>query len=197
MDRAIVVRMRRRGPGETVHSFRSRRDTPHLHAVRDRLAAWAEPRTQQATEAEPAMPVEDRAADTWEPLAIVADLAGRRWPERARAACTALTRAEAARSEDTDGLKTRILSDIRTAFAAEGDLEALPTERLITALRDMPEAPWADYGTHGLNPRHLQLLLRDYGISSANIRFKNGTQRKGFTRAQFLDAWARYCPPTT
>lgn len=197
MDRAIVVRMRRRGPGETVQSFRSRRDTPHLHAVRNRLAAWAKPRTTQAAEAEPKMPVEDRAADTWEPLVIVADLAAGRWPERARAACTALTSAEAAQSEDADGHKTRILVDIRTAFAAEGDLEALPTERLITALRDMPEAPWAEYGTSGLNARHLQLLLRDYGISSANIRFKNGTQRKGFTRNQFLDAWTRYCPPTT
>lgn len=34
----------------------------------------------------PVMPVEDRAADTWEPLVAVADLAGGAWPEAARAA---------------------------------------------------------------------------------------------------------------
>ncbi|MFD7897141.1 DUF3631 domain-containing protein [Streptomyces sp. NPDC059743] len=44
------------------------------------------------------------------------------------------------------------------------------------------------------HPRRLQLLLKDYGISSANHRFPGGTQAKGFARNQFLDAWARYCP---
>ena len=34
-------------------------------------------------DAEPDMPVEDRAADTWEPLIAIADLAGGDWPARA------------------------------------------------------------------------------------------------------------------
>lgn len=68
MDRAVVVRMRRRGPGESVRSFRSRYDTPVLHVLRDRLAAWLVPLTDAAAGMEPVMPVEDRAADTWEPL---------------------------------------------------------------------------------------------------------------------------------
>jgi len=37
------------------------------------------------------MPVDDRAADTWEPLVTVADLAGQQWPARARVAVTVLT----------------------------------------------------------------------------------------------------------
>ena len=37
------------------------------------------------------MPVEDRAADTWEPLVAVADLAGGDWPELARHAAIVLT----------------------------------------------------------------------------------------------------------
>ena len=37
------------------------------------------------------MPLEDRAADTWEPLIAVADLAGGRWPELARHAAVVLT----------------------------------------------------------------------------------------------------------
>ncbi len=35
MDRAIVIRMRRRGPGEKVAPFRTRRDAPALHEIRD------------------------------------------------------------------------------------------------------------------------------------------------------------------
>ncbi|WP_374226445.1 DUF3631 domain-containing protein [Mycolicibacterium sp. PAM1] len=38
------------------------------------------------------MPVEDRAADTWEPLVAIADAAGDRWAELARAACVAAGR---------------------------------------------------------------------------------------------------------
>jgi len=32
-------------------------------------------------DAEPVMPLEDRAADVWEPLIAIADLAGGEWPE--------------------------------------------------------------------------------------------------------------------
>ncbi|GHJ34624.1 hypothetical protein Sm713_02330 [Streptomyces sp. TS71-3] len=67
MDRSVVIRMRRRAEGEYVKPFRSRRDIPGLHALRDRIAAWARPLLDEAADLEPEMPVEDRAADTWEP----------------------------------------------------------------------------------------------------------------------------------
>ncbi|OEV30477.1 hypothetical protein AN219_10640 [Streptomyces nanshensis] len=193
MDRAVVVRMRRRAPGERVATFRSRRDIPYLHLLRDRLAAWAGEVAELAVEREPQMPVEDRAADTWEPLVVVADLAGGPWPALARSACAAMSAFEAGQDEE-GGLRIRILADIRTAFASCGDPEALATTRLLGILKEDAEAPWSEYGTSGLTPRGLQLLLRDYGITSANIRFPDGIQAKGFARNKFLDAWARYCP---
>lgn len=193
MDRSIVVRMRRRAPGEKVAAFRSRRDTPQLHLLRDRLAVWAAEVVGEAVEWEPSMPVEDRAADTWEPLVVVADLAGGHWPAAARSACAAMSAYEAGQDEE-GGLRIRILADIRAAFASCGDLEALATTRLLAMLKEDPEAPWAEYGTGGLSPRGLQLLLKDYGINSSNIRFPDGTQAKGFARNKFLDTWARYCP---
>ncbi|MFC4034175.1 DUF3631 domain-containing protein [Streptomyces polygonati] len=193
MDRAVVVRMRRRGPGETVRSFRSRYDTPLLHALRDRLAGWLVPLTDAAAGMEPVMPVEDRAADTWEPLVAVADLAEGGWPQRARHACRVMTAHEEGQDQDT-GLKTRILADVRAVFAGLGDPDALSTESLLSALNADPEGPWREYGSSGLTPRGLQLLLKDYGISSANRRFPGDTQRRGFARNQFADAWARYCP---
>ena len=77
-DRAIVVRMRRRGPGETVAPYRHRRDRPTLVEVSVALAGWLGEHLPELERAEPVMPLEDRAADTWEPLIAVADLAGGR-----------------------------------------------------------------------------------------------------------------------
>ncbi|MFJ9086905.1 DUF3631 domain-containing protein [Streptomyces sp. NPDC102384] len=193
MDRSVVIRMRRRAPGEEVAAFRTGRDTPALHAIRDRLSAWLQALYPQALEAEPVMPVEDRAADTWEPLIVIADLAGGEWPAFARAACRSMSDYEAGQDEE-GGLRTRILVDIRRVFAAEGDPTVLRTSRLLDELNADKEAPWAEHGAGGLTPRGLQLLLKDYGIGSANRRFPDGTQAKGFARNQFLDAWARYCP---
>jgi hypothetical protein len=139
------------------------------------------------------MPVEDRAADTWEPLVIVADLAGGPWPQRARAACSRMVASEAQAEEDHPG-HARILADIRRAFAAAGDPESVSTDALLFALNGDPEAPWAESARGGLTPRALAGMLREYGIRSANVRMPDQTQRKGYTRAKFTDAWRRYCP---
>ncbi|MFD8609966.1 DUF3631 domain-containing protein [Streptomyces sp. NPDC059631] len=193
MDRAVVLRMQKRKPGERIAPFRSRYSVPELNALRDRLTAWLTPMRSTAESLVPHMPVEDRAADTWEPLVIVADLAGGHWPSRARAACLAMTRNEVVQDEQTT-LKTRLLRDVRRVFEQEGHKEALRSQDLLAALLQDAEAPWAEYGTKGLNAYHLANLLRDFGISPANHRFENGRQAKAYARNQFLDAWARYCP---
>ncbi|MBR7676076.1 DUF3631 domain-containing protein [Streptomyces daliensis] len=192
MDRAVVVRMQRRKDGERVEQFRSRRDIPALHALRDRLSAWLHPQMDTAANVVPEMPVKDRAADTWEPLVLVAELAGDAWPERARAACVAMCAAEEGQ-DDESNLKMRLLQDIRQAFAHFGDPDVLRTQNLLQILVTNTEAPWAEYGPNGLTPRYLGLLLKDFGIKSANYRFDEGRQAKGFARARFADAWSRYC----
>ncbi|MFD3946808.1 DUF3631 domain-containing protein [Streptomyces sp. NPDC058579] len=194
MDRSVVIRMRRRRPGEKVAEFRTVRDTPALHAVRDRLLAWLTPLHATAMDLTPKMPVEDRAADTWEPLIAIADLAGGPWPEAARAACLAMTNHEAEQDQDHSALNIRLLADIRRAFASEGNPAVIRTGRLLSILNEDAESPWPEYSDKGLTPRGLQILLNDYGIRSANRRFPDGFQAKGFTRLQFTDAWARYCP---
>jgi hypothetical protein len=90
-DRAVVIRMRRRAPGESVALFRHRRDRPALTSVAAQLTRWLGRHLAELEKAEPPMPLEDRAADTWEPLIAVADLAGGAWPELARHAAVALT----------------------------------------------------------------------------------------------------------
>nr|WP_262056274.1 DUF3631 domain-containing protein [Streptomyces sp. STR69] len=195
-DRAVVLRMQKRKPGEKVTPFRSRYAVPELNTLRDKLAAWLTPLQATAARLVPRMPVEDRAADTWEPLVIVADMAGGHWPTSARAACVAMTRNEVVQDEQTT-LKTRLLRDIRRVFAERDNPEALRTHDLVQELTVDAEAPWAEYGTKGLNAYHLANLLRDFNISPANYRFEGGRQAKAYMRNRFLDAWARYCPDPT
>ncbi|MFF1645234.1 DUF3631 domain-containing protein [Streptomyces sp. NPDC058240] len=194
MDRSIVIRMRRRRPGEKVAEFRTYRDTPPLHTLRDRLAAWLAPLHADAMELTPALPVEDRAADTWQPLVSVADLAGGPWPHLARTACRVMAKYEAEQDQDRSSLGIRLLADIRRAFATEGDPSMLRTSRLLDILNQDDETPWPEYTANGLTARGLQILLQKYGIGSANHRFHGNVQAKGFTRQQFADSWARYCP---
>jgi hypothetical protein len=192
MDRAVVIRMRKRLESERVDDFRTRTDVPFLQAVRARLADWSGSQLEAAAVLVPAMPVRDRAADTWEPLVAVADLAGGAWPQRARTACQVMTDREKGKEHDR-GAKIRILVDIRSVFADLGNPSHLPTETLLHALKSDPEAPWHEYGPQGLTARGLQILLKDYEISPTNRRFDDRTQRRGYARADFTDAWNRYC----
>ena len=186
-DRAVVVAMRRRAPGETVARYRDRRDGGPLRDLGARLGAWVRAHLDELRDAEPDMPVEDRAADTWEPLIALADLAGGDWPARARKAAAALTA-----DDDTDtSLGARLLADLRDVF---GDAEAMHTETIRDALHKISEAPWADYFGHPLNARDMARLLKPYKVASVDVKI-DGTNRKGYRREHLHDPWTRYLPP--
>lgn len=190
-DRAVIVKMRRRTKTEKVSPFRSRRDGPALRKLAADLSSWLRPNLVELENAAPEMPLEDRAADTWEPLIAVADLAGANWPERARRAALALNAAREGDAEFSDRLK--VLIDCRTVFE---DLEAIPSTVLLDRLKALPESPWAEFNGTGLTAMKLGVLLKEYEIGSDNIRFEQPLGRvKGFHRAAFADAWQRYCPP--
>ena len=191
-DRAVVIKMRRRAPGEQVAPFRHRRDRPALTAVAARLEKWLGRHLAALERAVPSMPLEDRAADTWEPLIAVADLAGGPWPALARGAGVMLTADQDSEARTSDGI--RLLADLRAAFAALGNPDAATTKDLLNALNADPEAPWSAIGPSGLTGKRLGDMLSDFEIRSDTIRFPVG-QAKGYHRPDFADSWARYCPP--
>lgn len=185
-DRAVIVHMRRRAGREKVSPWRVMRDRPLVAAIARELSAWLAPHIDALREAEPVMPVEDRDADTWEPLIAIGDLAGGDWPVRARTAAVTLTGAREANTVTGDSVA--LLADCHAVFAAAGGPPALPTSFLIERLKAMDDAPWSD-----INPHKLGVMLREFEIRSAgNVRFMTG-QAKGYTRASFTDAWHRYC----
>ena len=187
LSRAIIVRMRRRGPTETVEPFRRRTHAPEGEQLREFIAAWTALKAPELTKARPDMPdgVTDRAADVWESLLAIADVAGGEWPKRARAAAVALVAdAKAA----TPSLGIRLLADLRTVF---GDHEALSTEFILDGLCSLSEAPWSDIRGKALDSRRLAHYLKPYGVSSKTVRIGSATP-KGYTREDLHDPWARY-----
>jgi hypothetical protein len=189
MDRAIVIRMRRRGPGEKVAPFRTRRDAPPLRTIRDQLHEWVRGHRDTLLAAVPELPVEDRAADTWEPLFAIAELAGGEWPERARKACLALT------GDDPDDgrIGTKLLTDLKAIWGA--DEEHLFSTTIIERLCKIAEAPWSEWGRERkpMTQRGLAELLRPYRVKPKTVR-ERGVEKtsRGYSRSELTDPWTRY-----
>jgi 5S rRNA maturation endonuclease (ribonuclease M5) len=206
MDRAVVIRMRRRAPDETIRAFRERMTRPEGEQLRDELAKWALDVAQLVGEPWPDMPpgVTDRPADVWEPLLMVADLAGGGWPHMARAACTALVNGA---RDDTATAGVRLLADIRAVWSAgtdgtsgtllASDVPDVPlvphigTQDLLRRLCALDESPWADWYGKPLDDRGLARALKNYDIRSAKVRIGELSVR-GYRRDDFREAWRRY-----
>lgn len=201
-DRALTVAMQRRGPGEHVAPFRLGRDVGDLNGLRDELHEWVRDNKDALEEMEPPMePLEDRAADIWEPLVAVADLAGGDWPELARQAAIVMTEEnESAGVEASRDL--RLLADLHSIFHPQKKkpIESLWTTQLLGELHDISESPWAGgLYSEPLDAYSLAAMLRPYGIRSANIKGKKKKNekrpvRKGYKRADLLPVWERYLP---
>ena len=192
-DRAVIVKMRRRAPGEVVAPYRQRRDGPELAGLRNRLAGWLHSVLDELGDAMPELPVEDRAADTWESLVAIGDLAGGTWPARIRHACKVLV--AAAEADDSEAsLSLRLLSDLRDIFTWAESPAALFGDTLIAQLRGIEAAPWSEFFGHMLTPRELARMLKPYEVRPRDVKI-NGTVRKGYRLADLSDLWARYLPP--
>lgn len=188
LTRAVVIKMRRRAPGEQVEAYRRRTHAPQGNKIRDRLAGWTSTLQGTLREVWPDMPhgVEDRAADVWEALLAVADAAGSEWPSLARAASVALV---AESKESTPSLGVRLLADLRTIFE---DRPAMGTEAICKALCSLEEGPWLDMKGKPIDARRLSRFLNPYGVSSKNIRVGENDVVKGYARQDLHDPWSRY-----
>jgi hypothetical protein len=190
MSRSVVARMRRRAPSEPVEPWRHRVNAPEAKVFAQRLSTWAASVRDRAAGMWPDMPegVTDRDADVWEPLLAIADLAGGLWPQMARETAVTLVTASKA---GTPSVGVQLLSDIRIVFDSR-HADRLSTESLLTDLRGIEESPWAVIRRgEPLDARGLAQRLRKYDIKPDLQRIDDHVSR-GYTRAQFADAWSRY-----
>ncbi len=91
VSRCINIRMQRKKPGRKVQRLR-RYDATEW---RRKCARWAQDHRQQIETATATMPdaLGDREQDIYEPLFVLANLAGGDWPARIKAAALALCEA--------------------------------------------------------------------------------------------------------
>ncbi|MBX7450852.1 DUF3631 domain-containing protein [Mycolicibacterium sp. 3033] len=185
-DRAVVIHMKKRKRTEPVEPWRERVNGPEATYLASRLNHWM----NDAHLCFPAhMPVEDRAADVWEALVIVADAAGGHWPQRARNAAVS----------STDGVEkasigVQLLEDLRIVF---GGREKLSTEQILQELVALGgEGRWRYFHSSGeaLNPRDLSKLLRPYRVKPVDV-WVSGRNLKGYNADDLQDPWERYLAP--
>jgi hypothetical protein len=191
MTRSVVVRMKRRGSGETVAPFRLRLHKQIGLDLAERISEWVAAHGPELATF-PTLPdgIEDRAADVWEPLITVGDALGPKWSRRVRDAATAL--AGSSRST-VESLGVRLLTDLRAIF---GDRDHVSTAEILTHLIAIEEAPWADMRGKPIDARKLSDHLARYQIGPKTIRDSStGRPAKGYSREDLWDAWTRYSPP--
>lgn len=192
-DRAIEIRLARRLRGEKVERLRHA-DPEIFTALARQCLRWAADHLDRLRAARPALPeaLNDRAADNWEALLAIADLAGGEWPGRARDAALALSGVEVAAEADSTAI--RLLRDIRSIM---GTCDHIPTATLIASLVAIEEAPWGEICRgRPITPRRLASMLRQYGVTPGTIRISPGSDGtlKGYTAASLAEAWSRYLP---
>jgi hypothetical protein len=138
----------------------------------------------------------DRAADIWEPLLVLADIAGGEWPAKARRAAQGLT-------DTTQGRNPigALLFDIfRGICVTESD--RISSHGLVYWLNQFTDRPWHDLpglrsadGGRRKEVTELWLAqqLRPYGIRPKTIRISDKTA-KGYLQEDMLEIFQRYIP---
>lgn len=208
LSRSIRLGMERKPPGVTCERFTRRRDVAAAMAIREALAASLSEHQVFIEAHYPDMPagLGDRDFDIWEPLVIVADAAGGRWPERARAACVQFAMRVMSKRELTT--PQRLLVDIREVYeelmTANWKTDLIPTygsnpamvdeefcqsADLVSALRARDDMPWGALSY--VTVYWLAAKLEPFGIKPAKHRFTpGGSQYRGYYWCDFADYWA-------
>ncbi len=189
MSRAIVIRLRRKMAHESVSSLRHA-SLDIFDTLAAKMARFSDDYRDKVRTARPLLPstLNDRAQDNWEALIAIAECAGHEWIDRAWTAALALSGDSNAQS-----VSNELLADIQTVFEHKR-LEKISTVDLLQALCEDEETAWCTYNRgNPLTPRQLATRLKEYGISSKNMRLeKHCNPQKGFELSHFQEAFARY-----
>lgn len=186
-DRALVVPLRRKQPGERVERFRADRMAAFL-PLRRKAARWTADNLMRLREMDPEVPeaLHDRAQDNARAICAIADLVGGIWPDRVRAALVGL----AGQSDDEpQSAGVLLLRDIAEILdRRKGD--RIGSADLCSELCGLEEGPWAEWRRgQPITTRGVAKLLKPFGI-------KPGRDRTGsfYALREFADALNRYLP---
>ncbi len=184
-DRCIIIRMQRKTSNERCERLRKLNPAD----LKSKCLRFVLDHSTQIAAAEPAIPedLNDRAADIWEPLFVLADLAGGHWPQTAREAALALsaTALEA-------GPIASLLLDIFCLFTLSQQT-SLFTRELLDALNvRAADRPWSLSLRGGkVTDIWLSRQLRSFDIRPRSI-WRGQACAKGYVEEDFHDTFRRY-----
>jgi hypothetical protein len=185
-SRCIVIRMQRKTAKEECERLK-RLDALEL---KRKCARFVADNAGAIGRADPEMPkdLSNRAADVWEPLLVLADLAGGHWPKLARDAALGLT----ARAQDHSPIGSLLL-DIYLAFVY-AKVERMFSRDLVKALSSYTDRPWVELRRgKALTETWLAQQLRPYGVKPKTIRIGEELG-KGYVQEEMLETFRRYIP---
>jgi putative DNA primase/helicase len=187
LSRCILCMIWPKLPSEAVVDF-NYIDDEEFRTIHRKLARWAVDNAAALRDADPkpAPGFNNRIRQNWKTLLAIADLAGGKWPKRARAA--ALKLCEDDSSEPTEGIR---------ALAAMEQLlrtrEQITSADICAALTADPDSEWNNFRGKGpISPTQFAALLRPYGIRPVKLIRLNG-----YRREQFKTAFARLLRKST
>ena len=178
--------MQRKMSGEKCERMR------HLNPAefRTRCADFVREHSAAIAAAQPEIPavLNDRAADIWEPLFAIADLAGGDWPEFARQAGLKLSG-----YDDDVPLIGYLLSDVRDWMLIRKTDRVL-SRHLVSSFKASSHRAWEDLRRgREINEHWLAAKMRDLGIRPTYIRIAEVTGR-GYLLSEVESAFRRYVP---
>lgn len=188
-SRAINIRMERKSRKNNVERFRRYDGTDWQR----KCLRWVHDHHDQIASLEPDLPeaLGDREQDIWEPLIILADLAGGAWPGIARNAALELNSSRYADEPEDIGIS--LLQWIRQYFQST-QLDRVSSSELCNWLNDREDAGFKDWRNgKGIDARSLSRNLGGFNISPDSIRFDKGTL-KGYHADYFQKAFETYIP---
>jgi hypothetical protein len=191
-SRCIELRLLPKQADEATEPF-NQLDDAEFAILRRKFCRFATDNATALRDAKPIMPtgLNNRAAANWKMLLAIAELASGSWPERAREAAERLSRSG---RRPSDGVQ--LLAAFKAVFTETGTTE-ITSEAIVVELRKDPTAIWADYNRGGpITQRQVAALLDAYDIHPIPLHptKRQDFQRRGYTLAQFSDAFARYLP---
>jgi putative DNA primase/helicase len=168
-DRSIRVMLQRQTAGERRPKVRSNTLKSEAGPIRSRLMRWARDVGDKLPSPQVPAALDDRAADSWEPLLALAAAAGQGW--LARAADLAVSFSAIRASEEAeDDIGALLLGDLAELIENERlDLSiGLSSEEAVRELVALRERPWSAYGRSGkpIATTTLARMLKVYGLES-------------------------------
>ncbi len=210
-DRSIMIVMRRKHGNEMVEKLRNRVLKELTRPLQRKLARWATDNCHTLSN-NVHIPeyMNDRQADIWEPLFVIARTLGGNWSTKLEEAAQTLT--HAAETQEATDISLELLTDIREILTLHPNISAFSSEWVRYELAGLEGRPWEKFSNRAIISQiDVAKLLKPYNVHpeqtrvtspegkpKPNILLRSNQHGKQTIRCYrvecFIDPWSRYLP---